>query len=117
MKKLSLYYYPSCPYCRRVTRVLDGLDVEVELRNTLQNPEHQTDLIAARGRRTVPVLRIEQAGEPDVWMPESGDIVKYLRMTYGDGSHIPVVDLLTDWRFVLGIVVLAVVAAKGLALW
>lgn len=86
MTKLSLYYYPSCPFCRRVTSTLNELNVEIELRDTLKNPEHQTDLIAARGRGTVPVLRIENEGEPDVWMPESRDIVKYLKKHYGSGE-------------------------------
>jgi glutaredoxin len=86
MSKLSLYYYPACPFCRRVTHVIDDLPVDIELRDTRKNPDHQTDLLAARGRGTVPVLRIENDGEPDVWMPESRDIIRYLQKNFGDGE-------------------------------
>lgn len=79
---LALYYFPSCPFCRRVLAALDGLDVDVELRNINEIEQFRDELVAARGRATVPVLRI---GSPDGevrWMPESRDIIKYLQSTY-----------------------------------
>jgi glutaredoxin 2 len=41
------------------------------------------DLVAARGRRTVPVLRRDLADGTVDWMPESRDIIDYLQRTYG----------------------------------
>ena len=79
--KLALYYYPGCPYCHRVLRVLRQLDVQVELRHIYQNREHLRDLVQARGRRTVPVLRIEDE-QGVTWMPESLDIVDWLHDNY-----------------------------------
>ena len=79
---LALYYYPQCFFCRRVTTVIDELSIDVELRNILTDPEHAAALLAARGRRTVPVLRCTSGGE-DRWMPESADIVRYLRERFG----------------------------------
>jgi glutathione S-transferase len=78
---LSLYHYDSCPYCRRVRSALSRLGVEVELRDIDETPEHLSALLAARGRRTVPVLRIQKAGG-DEWMPESADIVRYLEKRF-----------------------------------
>jgi glutathione S-transferase len=79
---LALYYYDSCPYCHRVMYALEELGVKVAMRNILDEPQHMQDLVAARGRRTVPVLRIRgEAG--DQWMPESADIVQYLKRRFG----------------------------------
>lgn len=90
---LSLYYFPSCPYCKRVLHAAEQLGVELQLRNTRTHPEHNRALVNARGRGTVPVLRIAAApsagpggaGEDgeDTWMPESADIVRYLKQRFG----------------------------------
>lgn len=79
---LSLYYYDGCFFCGRVRKTLEDLGVRVEMRNILEDPQHLSDLVAARGRRTVPVLRIRKEGG-DEWMPESADIVAYLRRRFG----------------------------------
>lgn len=87
-RRLALYYYESCPFCRVVTEALDQLGddaPEVELRHVLREPQHHQDLVAARGRGTVPVLRIQEGGD-DVWMGESEDIAHYLRQQYGGGT-------------------------------
>ena len=83
---LSLYGYDSCPYCRRVKRTIEALGVEIEDRDILREPTFRAELLAARGRGTVPVLRIEEEGEVR-WMPESADIIRYLRERFGDGSE------------------------------
>lgn len=77
--RLTLYHYPSCPYCQRVFRVLQELDLEVERRDIHRDSAALAELVAARGRRTVPVLRIEDADGRVEWMPESYDIIDYLR--------------------------------------
>lgn len=77
--KLSLYYYPECPFCQRVLHAIRETGAEVELRHVWNHPQHRLDLQAARGRTTVPVLRITGADGSDRWMPESLDIVRYLK--------------------------------------
>jgi glutathione S-transferase len=80
---LSIYGYPQCPYCRRVLDAVSSLELEIPLRNTLQDSEHRRALVAALGRATVPVLLIEdQAGDPK-WLPESADILRYLADRFG----------------------------------
>ena len=75
---LLLYKFDSCPYCRRVQRALDQLDLDVELRDTRENPEHRRELRQRTGRTQVPCLFID--GEP---MFESADINAWLQRTYG----------------------------------
>lgn len=76
---LALYYFPACPYCRRVLRCLDELGLELELRDIRAEPHHRAALVEARGRGTVPVLRIAHQDADDEWMPESLEIVAYLK--------------------------------------
>lgn len=80
---LALYYFTTCPFCRMVLAALKGLDVEVELLNIHEKNQYLEELVAARGRATVPVLRIESPDGGVRWMPESRDIVRYLETTYG----------------------------------
>ena len=116
---LALYMYPTCPYCRRVMTTLRRLGVEVEYRNIHANSAYRDELLEARGKTTVPVLRIESSDpdEEEEWMPESADIVQYLADRFGDGE-VPrrgLVDYLTDWRLLLIFagVVLAVARVAG----
>ncbi len=79
---LALYYYKSCAYCLMVLAGAKRLGVKMDLRNIHADDEHLDALKAARGRTTVPVLRITQGGK-DQWMPESSDIMDYLKKNYG----------------------------------
>jgi glutaredoxin len=84
--KLALYHFEGCPFCRRVRRLIDSLGVDVEVRDIHLNERYRDDLIEARGRATVPVLRITHADGRERWMPESADIIAYLEETYGSLS-------------------------------
>ena len=76
--KLALYYSRTCPYCALVTKAIDRLGLDIELREIFDEPRYRDELIAVRGRATVPVLRITSPGGEERWMPESHDIVRYL---------------------------------------
>lgn len=80
---LALYYYPSCPYCQRVLRCLDALNLEIDLRNIHARESDRQALLEARKRGTVPVLRIIEDDGQVTWMPESLDIVAYLNQRFG----------------------------------
>ncbi len=84
--RLALYHFDGCPYCSRVRHVIDELGIDVELRDIFENHTYLEELKEARGRRTVPVLRIIGAEGDDRWMPESADIVRYLDATYGQSE-------------------------------
>ncbi len=81
---LSLYQFDSCPFCARVRNAADSLGIRLELRDTLADPDHARAVVEATGRRTVPVLRIEGDDGAVQWLPESADIVEYLRDRFGN---------------------------------
>ena len=76
---LALYYFPACPYCVIVLRVIDDLDLDIELRNIITDRRWRLELIEGGGRRTVPCLRIEHDDSTCEWLYESYDIIDYLR--------------------------------------
>ena len=75
---LALYGYPQCPFCARVLQAIEELDVDVPLRNTMQEPSYRAAVVEATGRGTVPVLRIDGEDGEVEWLPESADIIRYL---------------------------------------
>ena len=81
--RLALYQYAGCPFCSRVCRAIESLGIDVELRDTMTDPQSGRELIEAMGRATVPVLRIEEPDGSVRWLPESVEIVLYLRERFG----------------------------------
>ncbi len=79
---LALYRYASCPFCMMVERMVRELQLDVELRDILMDESALRELVDATGRRTVPVLKIGE-GDDARWMPESRDIMRWLRAEYG----------------------------------
>lgn len=73
---LVLYGRPSCPYCARVDRVIEELNIadQITRRLTTYGSEWRTDLRNRTGRTQVPCLFID--GEP---MFESLDIIDWMR--------------------------------------
>lgn len=80
IQALALYYTSWCPFCMRVLRAVDALKLRqtIALRDVDADEASDDELRAARGRGTVPVLRIQTA-EGEHWMPESADIVSFLQ--------------------------------------
>ncbi len=74
--------FASCPFYRRVRRTIDQLGIDVELRDILLDECYRDELIAERGRATVPVLRIASPDGGERCMPESADIIAYLEELY-----------------------------------
>ncbi len=77
--RLELYETQGCPYCLRVRAVLSSLGLEVPGRDVAHDPAAREELLRARGRATVPVLRRIAADGTEEWLPESLDIIAYLR--------------------------------------
>ena len=73
-----LYVRDFCGFCHRVQQTIAHLGIDVEIRNIWDNKEFEKELVAATGRAMVPVLAIDNSVEIR-WMPESGDIVRYLQ--------------------------------------
>jgi len=82
---LSLYVGLGCGYCEDVRVEARALGLDLEERDAWADPRSSAELTAARGRNTVPVLRIRRGGGND-WMGESTDIIAYLHERFGDGE-------------------------------
>lgn len=82
IKHLALYHYEGCGFCARVRRTADEMNVDLELRDIHRGEEHFDDLRAARGRTTVPVLRIAYEDGNETWLPESRDIIAFLTANF-----------------------------------
>lgn len=75
MDNLILYYYPTCPYCRKVTRFIDKHNLnQIELKNISQDQEAEKELIKNGGKKQVPCLFIDDAP-----LYESNDIINWLQ--------------------------------------
>ncbi len=74
---LALYMTPFCPFCIYVKTAIAQLGLDVEMRNIYEQ-QYFDELLVARQRATVPVLRITD-NEQEAWLPESRDIVAYLK--------------------------------------
>lgn len=75
MYDLSLYYYPTCPYCRKVTRFIDKNDLDqIELKNINQDQKAEKELIEIGGKRQVPCLFIDGKA-----LYESDEIINWLK--------------------------------------
>ena len=73
---LELYYYPECPYCQKVLRVVEDLGVAgaIQLKNIHADEDARRTLVDVGGKQQVPCLFID--GAP---LYESGDIAEWLR--------------------------------------
>ncbi|MEF8779751.1 MAG: glutathione S-transferase N-terminal domain-containing protein [Haloferacaceae archaeon] len=80
---ITVYRLQACPYCERVVRTLDELDLAY--RSRFVEPMHSDRNVVKRisGKRSVPAIVDERTG---VTMSESENIVGYLRRTYGEGA-------------------------------
>lgn len=73
MPELTLYHFPSCPFCRVVADCLDRLEREIPQRNIQTDAGAREELVKIGGKSQVPCLVID--GEP---LYESSDIVRWL---------------------------------------
>lgn len=76
---ITLYRLQACPFCERVVRSLNELDLEYDSR--FIEPMHSERNVVKRicGKRTVPAIVDRNTG---VTMAESANIVEYLEGTY-----------------------------------
>jgi glutaredoxin len=81
--RLVLYHFRGCIFCYFVNSAIKRLGLDVELRNIHQDSDYRNQLQQARGRTTVPVLRIISPNGGERWMPESRDIIHYLDSVFG----------------------------------
>ena len=81
MANLELYELDGCPYCAKVTKKLDELDLDYESHMVPRSHSERTEVEEVSGQTGVPVLVDPDNGVEG--MPESDDIVAYLEKHYG----------------------------------
>ena len=77
-KNLTLYYYPSCPFCVRVKRQMKRLNLNIRKIDPRKDKEGMKNLQEQGGKVQVPCLQITSADGSSEWMYESADINEYL---------------------------------------
>ncbi|RMG57334.1 MAG: glutaredoxin [Gammaproteobacteria bacterium] len=78
LEGMSLYHFPTCPFCIRTRRALRRMGIDLPLRDALHDPQAREELEQGGGRIQVPCLRIPDANGKDRWLYESDDIIAYL---------------------------------------
>ena len=77
-KNLTLYYYPSCPFCVRVKRQMKRLNLDIRKIDPRKDKEAMKNLQQQGGKVQVPCLQITADDGSSGWMYESADINEYL---------------------------------------
>jgi glutathione S-transferase len=76
---LTLYYRPSCPYCKKVLAAAQLLGTTFHLKDIDAEEMHATELMALGGKHQVPFLVDE---ESDIKLYESDDIIAHITEKY-----------------------------------
>jgi len=74
----SLYQFETCPFCVKVRRCMQELDLPLELRDARTPGKYRDELKNEGGRLMAPCLRIDHEDGTSQWMYESKDIIAYL---------------------------------------
>jgi glutathione S-transferase len=83
-KRLELYEFEACPYCRKVREALSALDLEVMVYPCPKDgPRYRPEAVRRGGKAQFPFLVDPNTGKE---MYESDDIITYLYDQYGDGE-------------------------------
>ena len=82
MTEIILYELPGCPFCIKVRRKLEELDLEYDVIEVPRSHRARTEVKEISGQTGVPVIVDEEHGVEG--MAESSDIVAYLEETYGN---------------------------------
>lgn len=78
MRNYTLFYKPTCPFCKKVLNYMDEQGIDLPLRDVSTDTDARDELLSVGGKTQVPCLFID--GEP---LYESGDIIDYLSKTFG----------------------------------
>lgn len=83
---LRLYDMEYCSYCRKVRHEAGKLGVELHVIDVFSDSVERDRLRAATGRTRVPVLGIVDKNGQETFLPESDDIIAYLRDHAAEGN-------------------------------
>lgn len=73
----------TCPFCQRTMQMAENLGVALDLRDVDESEEALAELVERSGKQQVPFL---VDADKNVAMPESNDIIEYLREHYAQSG-------------------------------
>ncbi len=82
MPSLTLYYFPSCPFCQMVLQYMKQRGIRVPLKDILSQKAYREELIKIGGSSQVPCLVID--GKP---LYESDDIIQWFESNWRE-AHV-----------------------------
>ena len=82
---MSLYQFYACPFCVRTRRAIRRLNLNIEVRDAQNDPEHRRSLTEEGGALQVPCLRINEDGGSS-WLYESAAIIAFLEKRFGSAT-------------------------------
>lgn len=71
---LTLYYKPTCPFCKKVLAFMEQEDIEIPLKNVKEDETARDELLHLGGKMQVPCLFID-----DKALYESDEIIEWLK--------------------------------------
>ena len=74
MSELTLYYRPTCPFCRKVLNFIEENNIDIPLKDKEANPEYEKELVSVGGKTQVPCLVIDGKA-----LYESDSIIEWLK--------------------------------------
>lgn len=78
----ALYQFHACPFCVKVRRAMQRLNLPIELRDAKGDEKSRLELQMQGGEVKVPCMRIEHKDGRVEWMYESSDIICYLEQKF-----------------------------------
>lgn len=78
VRSLALYHKTGCPFCAKVLRQLDQLNMTIPLHDLVDDTAAARELVQGGGKMQVPCLRIEDKQGHVTWLYESDEINRYL---------------------------------------
>ena len=72
--ELTLYYRPTCPYCRKVLAYMEQDGIELPLRDISADEDARATLVEVGGMQQVPCLFVDGTA-----LYESDNIIAYLK--------------------------------------
>ncbi|MEW6056297.1 MAG: glutaredoxin [Bdellovibrionota bacterium] len=79
---LVVYQFEACPFCVKVRRAIKKLGLKIELRDVLNEPKYEEELMQGGKEYQVPCLRVTHDDGRVQWMYESSDIIDYLNKRF-----------------------------------
>ena len=81
-KDFTIYQFEACPFCVKVRRFLWKNSLKINLKDAKNNKIFKSELVNEGGKHKVPCLKIAKINSETVWLYESTEIIKFLKIEF-----------------------------------